>query len=123
MSLKQDYKFKVKWESGENVCINVDGKSHFIYKAGIRDETNQVVSWYYHDLFKKIKFVYCDTATKQFWLPRNKLYSKLKLKRFYKNSKIDNKAFFFKSYFLSLIGIEVPQDGMSGLLPPGESLF
>lgn len=122
--MKKDFKIEVKWQSNSDGTLSLripDQPTYWWNLSGIRNELGEEVSWYHHDIYKKLNFVYYDSDLKVFWLPSNKLYDIKKCRAFHKRG-IDNYAFFFKSNFLKILGIVSNETGMSGFLPPGESL-
>jgi len=119
VALQKDFKLKVKWSSYEDISLaNPSGGSLFTTFTAIKDENGELLSWYFHNVYKKISYVYYDSTTKTFWLPKKQLYSITKCKKLYKAG-VDNYAFFFKGYLLNLIGVPNQDKSMSGFMPPG----
>ena len=82
------------------------------------------VSWHYHDVFRKITYLYVDVDTLNdeygpvYYLESDKLYSKTKLKKLAKskNFKERNYSFFSYDFVEHLLGLNTKTDfGLSGL--------
>lgn len=122
---------KVLYQSYETVLIQcpTSKAKHFDYMQNILDEHGDSLSWHYHEVFKKLKYVYYCAKKKRFWLPKSKLYSKTKCKALYKKKNfkgrlvVDHFTFFKKGYLQDIIGVSKTEEGMSGLFAPGAGIW
>lgn len=129
--MKKDLKCKVINQYGEdiNVLCPTSGRMINDYLFNIKDEDNDLLSWYYHDVFKKLKYVYYDRNEKRLWLPKKDLYNLRKCKSLYNKKDYDGKcyieslAFFKIGYLQSLLCINNTVEGMSGLMGDGATLW
>lgn len=105
------------------LVIFPDGSREWIYMQNVTDETGEVMSWYFHPVFKKLSKLYYDKVTGNFWLPRKDLYNRRAVASLLKRH--GNKLAFFKyEYAVAVRDGQHPQDlSMSGLMAPGASLW
>lgn len=115
-------KIKVRDTYGEDIIVPTTGSSLFLSKCNIKAlESKQPISWHYHNVYKKIKYVYwdseSDSETPKFYLEENKLYNYRKLNKLYKsdNFKQQKYSFFFYGEVERLLKHPVTNKGMSGL--------
>jgi len=101
-------KIKVK-DLGREILIKDDqGNLLFLGKENIKimadQENKKTVSWYFHDVFKKVKHVYFkkEKGENVFYLESEKLINKTKLKKLVKSQDFKNQRFAFFNYGLAL---------------------
>jgi hypothetical protein len=109
-------------DSYSEIWFKYNGQLKTVDKNNIKDENGEVLSWYYHDVYKKIDRLYYDSETNTLWLPKKDLYNKTKCKQLYNRKDYNNRpyvdslAFFNKSYLFTLIGVkDKVESGLSGL--------
>jgi predicted metallo-beta-lactamase superfamily hydrolase len=101
-------KIKVK-DLGREILISDDhGNLLFLGKENIKimvdQENRKTVSWYFHDVFKKLDHVFftIEESRNVFYLESEKLIDKTKLKKLVKSQDFKNKRFAFFNYGLAL---------------------
>lgn len=101
-------KIKVK-DLGREILIQDDaGNLLFLGKENVKimakKENKKTVSWYFHDIFKKIDHVFftIEDGRNVFYLNSEKLINKSKLKKLVKSLDFKNKRYAFFNYGLAL---------------------
>ena len=115
-------KLKVKYDMRYEIALPASNGTFFLKKECIKAlESKNPLSWYYHDVFKKLTYIYWDADSgneyPKFYLESVKLYHKTKLKSLACKKEFKNKnfAFFFYGEVERLLKRKVTSQGMSGL--------
>lgn len=124
MALKKDSVWKVSSDGcyHDNILLLGDTCNHWEYKQNLLDEDGNYLSWYFQPVFKKLTQVYRDEASGRFWLPKEKLYDKKKLRALIR---VNNLAFFNYGYAKAFLAGEETKDkkSLSGLFAEGANFF
>ena len=118
-------KIKVTDTGGEQVYFDYNNKLKIEYKQNINTfDTEKNISWYYHDVYKKLTYLLWNPSDGRMYLDSSKLFSKTKLLKLSKTKSFKNEdfAFFKYGYVQKLLGITQTSNGMSGLMAKGTSL-
>ncbi len=120
--MKQENLQKIQVTDNGGTQVFLPKHSLHVSKENIKMlETDEVVSWYYHDIYNKLTYVYYDTESPadkpHFYLEAKKLYSVVKLRKLAKTKAFEDRqySFFFYGIVQKLIGEKPLASGMSGL--------
>lgn len=119
---KELIRIDVRWDSGEDVCLRTGEGSQFITKNILRGlETDELVSWHYHDIYKPITYILWNGKQigegHRFYLPEAELYDMNKLRHLSEGDRYKERrySFFFYGVVERLLGQPISVQGMSGL--------
>lgn len=125
LEVKDLIKYKVKDRySGSSIVFMDDSNTDYLYsikKMNIKTLNGESISWYDHDVFKKLNYIYWDPDSgseyPEFYLEEDKLYSKTKLRKLKRSKNFKERNFAFFNYGLveRLLGLEPTSEGLSGL--------